>query len=681
MSKSLTLEQKNIVKHSNGHALVRAVPGSGKTTTLIMRVKYLINMGVNPESILILMYNKGAQISFQNKLNVAISKYILPNKPKVKTFNSYALKLIKDAQELKLIKHKSLVIAGDYKYQELLRECYFFGAQVEGSYLENNEIEKLELNISNWRLEELTADDLDNDPNYKKVDDISKRAYRKYCELLEQRNLITFDDSLIEAVQLLRSSQLKKPQLSHIIVDEYQDVNYIQNELIKCLTTHHTNVMVVGDVNQCIYEWRGSRPDFIEGIFERDFNACTVFELSYTFRYGHELAYVANSVISKNKDSNGSFCISHPNNPDTVVSIHQGVNLIELLLQRETIGVGGSTAIIARSNADLIEAEIILQLLELPYCTKTSQKNLLSRPEITLFALLMCLAIDGDFRKLYPIKNITLLVKNFIKQLGFRLPKGMLNEITEETVKSSDPFLEILESKGILNQANNYKLYRGIQGIINTLKTDDNSADAYRSFYHKGLFLNVSESSILRRESNDQSHGISVIHNLLDTFEISVGELLSILITPNEYREEDIRYHLTTMHGSKGLEWESVILIGLNDKVYPGESNQLSIQKKLDHIPSKEVDALKEERRLFYVAITRAIKNLHLIVPNDRSLEFWNQNRWSSTPKKEVEATRFVFEMDTAIAKELVTKIKNPKVKINLTPRAKLYLAKFDGVA
>ncbi|WP_299809397.1 ATP-dependent helicase [uncultured Shewanella sp.] len=680
MSKSLTLEQQKIVKHIDGHALVRAVPGSGKTTTLIMRVKYLISRGIAPENILILMYNKAAQVSFQEKLKVAIIKYNVPNSPEVKTFNSYALKLIKEAQQSKLIKRKSLVRPEDHKYQELLRECYFYGKQIESRYLDNNEVEKLELNISNWRLENLTADDLEHDPNYKEVDAINKRAYRKYCELLEQYNLRTFDDSLIEAVQLLRSNQFPIPELTHIIVDEYQDVNYIQNELIKSLTTEYTSVMVVGDVNQCIYKWRGSRPDFIEGIFERDFKKSTVFNLSCTFRYGHQLAYIANSVISKNKDSNSSFCISHPNNSDTEVSIHQGGDLIELLQLCEKSSTNYSTAIIARSNADLIAPEIILKILKLPYNTKTTQQKLVTRPEITLFTLLMCLAIDGDFRKLFPIKNIKPLIKNFMKQLGFRLPKGMLNEITEETARNSEQFLEIIKDKGILSQSVNCKLFNSIQAINKSYKSEDKSSDLYRDFNDKDLFSNVSESTILRRESNDQLRGISVMEQLLDTFEITVGDLLSTLIVPKEHQEDDVRFHLTTMHGSKGLEWSNVILIGLNDKVYPGLSNESSTQTKLGDLATKKHDDLKEERRLFYVAITRAIKHLHLIVPKDQNLEFWNKKRWSSTPKKEVDATRFVFEMDTVIARELITKIQNPKGKINLTPRAKIYLAKLAGV-
>lgn len=675
MSKKLTKEQRKIAEHIYGHALVKAVPGSGKTTTLIMRVTNLLTKGVPPQSILILMYNKAAQVSFQEKLNIAISKHNLTYYPEVRTFNSYALKLINQAHKLNLIKRKTLLTPEDYQYQGLLRECYLFGNQIEGGYVDNNDIEKLELNISNWRLEELTPDDLENDPNYKDVDVSNKRSYRKYCELLEENNLRTFDDSLIEAVQLLRSNQLPTSNFSQVIVDEYQDVNFIQNELIKGITQQSTSVMVVGDVNQCIYEWRGSRPDFIEGIFERDFKACTVYNLSYTFRYGHQLAYVANSVISKNKDKNGSFCISHPNNADTEVSVHQGGNLLKILQYCEESSSTESNAIIGRSNADLIEPEIVLQLLNLPYRVKTSQQKLVSRPEISLLALLMCLAIDGDFKRVNPIKDFKPLIKNFLKQLGFRLPKGMLNELTEAITKDKGQFYKIIEDSVDLNHKFNHKIFNSLKEISSSFKGEDDASDVFRFLNEKDLFSNISESSILRRESNDQIRGISFMQQLLNTFETTVADLLTILITPNEYQEDNVKYHLTTMHGSKGLEWDNVIIIGLEDKVYPGISNEPSPPKQLASLQTKDHDELKEERRLFYVAITRAIKHLHLLTPKDERLMHWNRKRWSSTPKGEVDATRFVFEMDSSIASDLLIKIKQPNADIKLTPRSRMYLS------
>jgi len=101
---------------------------------------------------------------------------------------------------------------------------------------------------------------------------------------------------------------------------------------------------------------------------------------------------------------------------------------------------------------------------------------------------------------------------------------------------------------------------------LTDLEIEDDASDAYKFINDKDLFSNISESSILRRESNDQIRGISLMQQILNTFDITISDLLAILITPKEHLESDVRYHLTTMHGSKGLEWDNVILIGLEDK-------------------------------------------------------------------------------------------------------------------
>jgi DNA helicase-2/ATP-dependent DNA helicase PcrA len=293
----------------------------------------------------------------------------------------------------------------------------------------------------------------------------------------------------------------------------------------------------------------------------------------------------------------------------------------------------------------------------------------------------MCLAIDGDFNRVTPVKSFKPLIKNFLKQLGFRLPKGMLNELTDAITNDKAQFYKIIEDNVDLKHRINYKIFNSLKEINKSFKADNDASDVYKVFNDKDLFSNISESSILLRESNNQIRGISLMQQLLKTFAITIGDLLAILISPKEHQESDVRFHLTTMHGSKGLEWDNVILIGLEDKAYPGSNIEPSVTKELPSINSKGHDELREERRLFYVAITRAIKHLHLIVPKDKVLDDWNRKGWSSTPKREVEATRFVFEMDTVIANDLITKIKEPKAQLNLSPRSKLYLAKLSSVS
>ena len=121
----------------------------------------------------------------------------------------------------------------------------------------------------------------------------------------------------------------------------------------------------------------------------------------------------------------------------------------------------------------------------------------------------MCLAIDGDFNRVAPIKSFKPLIKNFLKQLGFRLPKGMLNELTEAITKDKTQFYKIIEDSVDLKHRLNHKIFNSLKEIQSSFKAEDEAAEVYKLINQKDLFSNISESSILRRESNDQLRGIS----------------------------------------------------------------------------------------------------------------------------------------------------------------------------
>ena len=121
MTKRLTWEQKAIVNHETGHALVKAVPGSGKTTTLVKRIERLVKTGTAPQSILILMYNKSAQISFSEKLKIALQSDEIPE---VRTFHSLALKIVKYGEKQRIIRNKKLIPPSNHLYQNLVKQAY-----------------------------------------------------------------------------------------------------------------------------------------------------------------------------------------------------------------------------------------------------------------------------------------------------------------------------------------------------------------------------------------------------------------------------------------------------------------------------------------------------------------------------------------------------------------------------
>lgn len=197
MSKRLTWEQKAVVQHSDGNALVKAVPGSGKTTTLVKRIERLVKTGLAENSILILMYNKSARESFEKKLEIALKPR---STPRVHTFHSLALHIVKLAEYKQLTKRRTLLPPEDRRYEQVVKQAYRAGFNHEENFVPQEDIEDFELFVQRCRAEGITPNDVSSDPILSEEKPEHLRAYRRYCELLDEQHLRTFDDCLIEAV-------------------------------------------------------------------------------------------------------------------------------------------------------------------------------------------------------------------------------------------------------------------------------------------------------------------------------------------------------------------------------------------------------------------------------------------------------------------------------------------------
>jgi len=640
MKKSLTWEQRNIVFHELGHALVKAVPGSGKTATLVKRVERLSRSGVDHRSILILMYNKSAQQSFQRKLKKVLNSKVVPE---VRTFHSLALKIVSHGEREGIIKERDLLTPEDDRYVQLVREAYRHGFNSDENYIDSSDIEELELFITRCRAAAVSPADAETDPTFSEVKPEFVRAYSRYCDLLEENNLRTFDDYLIEACSLLRKNPALCTYFKHIIVDEYQDVNLIQHDLIRALATPTTSVMAVGDINQCIYEWRGARPDFIGGLFEQHFKNTKVFHLSCTFRFGHELSLMANSVIRRNSPKLDKLCVSHPSTPNTNVKVQFDDCLSKVLPQLPVDS--GTKAILSRTKANLAEAEIALRLCGLPYSYLNGGSSLHSRAEVATLVVGMSLCVHGDLRSLDDHSAKRALLYGFLRSGGFKWNRGQLKTAMEKMLAAKTDLLSVLgtvlESHG--HQKNRFEELLAIRHINNE------TTPAYVVFQRlrqSGFLEGIGTEGVSRTSSNDQQCGVVRIEELLESSQIDARMFLKLILYPVQSSAEHEPFVLSTLHGSKGLEWDNVVIIGLYDTDFPGgdseNGSKLISQAAVEESIAKE--DLEEQRRLFYVGITRARKQLNLLVPSDKRLAKWIDNAWDSTPKGTATATRFVYE-------------------------------------
>lgn len=318
----LTTEQEAIVHHPlHQHARVLAVAGSGKTTTMVHRVRHLVyDLKQDAGAIRVIMFNRLARQDFEKKLATLIPE--TSKRPKVLTFHSLAYSLWSSAKKRGVVApEKELWIGGK---EELAR--IWMGRAMD-SLVREGIIETAPTDpqtaldfVGLWKASLIPPERAGHRTNPDMV-----YVYRRFEEYREQQGALTFDDFIPKALALLDSHpdlrRLWTDRLDHLIVDEYQDVNYGQQQMIRLLAGTRADVMVVGDDDQTIYEWRGARPCYILQEFKKDFSNKPIVDycLSHTFRFGPVLAQCAHNVISFNSQRENKALVA--NDPELVTGI------------------------------------------------------------------------------------------------------------------------------------------------------------------------------------------------------------------------------------------------------------------------------------------------------------------------------------------------------------------------
>ena len=327
MSFQYTSEQESVILSGEGHGRVAAVAGSGKTTTLVTRIIGLLLQGANPERVLILMFNKKAQEDFEKRLAYQCKKFGFETVPKVQTFHSYGMTLCNAMMEeavlpemrfiFKEYEKDNLAKAELKKTAEIVAKQAPTGREAVKEFIEFIDLVKTDLVSPETVFErERMRSGLKH----------FIPAYKNFEKARKAKKVRFFSDYIRDPVkQLLKDDEARRlfsDRYDHIIVDEYQDINEVQQAMVKIIAGQRANVMVVGDADQCIYEWRGARPQYITELFEQDFNPCETYKLSYTFRNGHAISLAANSLIEHNVNRFDQFCLSGEATPQTQLKTH-----------------------------------------------------------------------------------------------------------------------------------------------------------------------------------------------------------------------------------------------------------------------------------------------------------------------------------------------------------------------
>jgi len=323
MSEALTEEQQTIIHHPLGsHARVLAIAGSGKTTTMVHRVQHLVEeLHQDPARVRVLMFNRLAREEFERKLAKQVPD--LNRRPKVLTFHALAFGLRMDAEKQGLFPHSMKLWTGDLEELALWCMNRAIDSLVQEGAIPDLIDPKVALDtVGLWKASLIPPERAGHRTN----PDLPL-VYRRFEELRVREQALTFDDFIPEAFKIMDSHpEFRRrwtDRLDHLIVDEYQDVNYGQQQLIRLLAGNKADVMVVGDDDQTIYEWRAARPRYILEEFKRDFTnkAVADYPLSHSFRFGPLVAQTAYNVITTNEVRAPKSLVAHEVEKQTDVKL------------------------------------------------------------------------------------------------------------------------------------------------------------------------------------------------------------------------------------------------------------------------------------------------------------------------------------------------------------------------
>lgn len=602
----LNKEQQQAVQHTEGPLLILAGAGSGKTKVLTVRIAHLLAQGVNPYEILAITFTNKAAKEMKSRVEGLVGD--VANRIWLSTFHSFCAKFLRFELDNFLGYNSNFTIYDTSDSQAVIK------AALKALNLDDKYYPVVAMigAISDAKNKLLFASDFRKqarDFYQQKVADV----YEYYERELRKNNALDFDDLLLVAVKLLQSNEAVLDKYSkrfrYVMIDEYQDTNHAQYLLAKLLASHWKNIAVVGDADQSIYAWRGAD---IQNIldFEKDYPNCTSIKLEQNYRSTKIILDAANAVIENNEgrpkknlwtDKTEGAKIQH----FTAQSEHEEAAFIgDTIAKKHDIhGVPyGDMAILYRTNAQSRVLEEALIKRALPY-TMVGGTKFYDRKEIKdVLAYLRVLYNPFDDLSLLRIINVpkrsigaTTVAKlqDYARANGTSLFMTLTQLHLVDTIKGKTK--EKLEEFGIL-----------IFTLVAEME-DKTVLDILESILDRtGYLAQLEESTDPQDQARAENIGelLSVAKDFQDTNPTgTVEDFLEQVALVNDvdsFEQEESKVTLMTLHAAKGLEFPIVFLGGLEEGLFPHSRTLMNPEE------------IEEERRLAYVGITRAEKELYI---------------------------------------------------------------------
>ena len=584
--------QKQAVTHKDGPMLVLAGPGSGKTMVLTHRVQYLIeHYGIHPSKILVITFTKAAALEMKERFH----KLAGENLPVVfGTFHSIFFTILKHAYG-----YTSANVVSEEEKRQYLREI------VSEQKLEiEDEAEFLSNLIGEISLVKGEMISLEHYYSTTCADEVFGKIYNSYEEYLRKYNKIDFDDMMVFTYELFlkREDILKQWQrkFPYLLIDEFQDINTLQYKIVKMLSKPEDNLFIVGDDDQSIYRFRGANPEIMLG-FEKDYPDCKKTLLSVNYRCSEDIVEGAGRVIKNNtkrfkKDIRASRGKKNP------IEVHEVRNqreeneqIIKLIQEYNRKGMLFSEmAIIFRTNT---QPRLLLEkLLEynIPFKMRDGIPNIYEHFIARNMMNYMRLAVGNRERAVF--LDVMNRPKRYLSRDYLPNPMISFSELKIAVADKSWMVERITNLETELKMLSKMSPYAAINYIRKGIGYDDFLKE-YASFRK----MNVEDLFEVLEEIQTSAKDHKTIEDWFRHIR-EYSEQLKEQVSLSKKNMDGVT--LTTMHSSKGLEYQAVFILDANEEVTP--------HKKA----VKDAD-LEEERRMFYVAMTRAKDYLHIFTVED----------------------------------------------------------------
>lgn len=612
---TLTPSQKDAVEALHGPICVISCPGSGKTTVTVIRLANLmVKGGVSPQQILALTFSKASAKDMNDRFKSLFPS--LANHVKFATIHSFAFHIIRHFEQISGTRYEFIDTPNQMTHskRQLLASIYLEKSE---RYLSDDEYETITGQIS--LLKNLMIEPHQTKEIKKYVEnevELFIQVYKAYEQKKEANFFLDYDDLLTTAYQILiHRDELRtfyQQRYTHIQIDEAQDTSKIQYELIKLVATPRNNLFLVGDDDQSIYAFRGAYPKQLLD-FKQTFKDAQIIYLTENFRSSQNIVEMSSTFISHNHDRYPKE-IKTPNPPSSVPVLHhfqtEKEQFTYLMEQLKAIDDLNEVAILYRQNVSAISLIEMLERHQLPFKLQEGKLTFFTHPIVKDVVAFFHLTLNPrDAEAFKRIAKILYLSASVIQQTLAQSESPYLDYLTRQVAfKTAFQRDKIRQFKLNLPKLKDLPPKRGIHFILDTLD--------YESYLTKRGFIKDEKERVY-------TQGLAVIETL-KSIASETGDIheflnrLSHLYQLSHQSSQQMMpaINLLTFHASKGLEFNTVFLVDCMDGITPSSS---ALNQHLLH----EEEEFEEERRLFYVAMTRARHQLQILsVANKHNMLF-----------------------------------------------------------